>query len=78
MNFKLCLYVVMTSDGQYFGGYDSVKNKAIIVSDARAAKKFTNKHDIKLRPSEQIVELTLDLSHVELTQSAPFRPQKKS
>jgi aconitase A len=77
MSFKLSVYVVMGSDGKFFGGFNSAESKAVFVDDPKEAKKFTNKHDIKLRPDEQLVELSIDLSQVEVEVSAPFRPQRK-
>jgi hypothetical protein len=72
------LYVVKVPDGTYFGGFDSVKGQASYVADAHEAKKFTNKFDIKLRPNETLVQLTVDLSKVEFSCSAPFRPQRRA
>lgn len=71
------LYVVKNSAGTYFGGFDSTKNQANLVSDPIHAKKFTNKYDIKLRPDEQLVELTVDLSKSNVTVSEPFRPHRR-
>lgn len=78
MSFKLSVYVVMGSDGKFFGGFNSIENRAVFVDDPKQAKKFTNKHDIKLRPDEQLVELSIDLSQAAVEISAPFRPQRKS
>jgi len=77
MSFKLSVYVVMGSDGKFFGGFNSTENKAVFVDDPKQAKKFTNKHDIKLRPDEQLVELSVDLSTVDVEISEPFRPLRK-
>jgi hypothetical protein len=71
------LYVVKVADGSYFGGFDSSKGKASFVINPREAKKFTNKFDIKLRPNEMIVQLTIDLNLVECLVSEPFRPQRR-
>ena len=72
------LYVVKTVSGQYFAGFDAEKQQASLVADPREGKFFTNKHDIKLRPEEQIVELQVDLSKVEVKISEPFRPHRKT
>ncbi len=71
------LYVVKNSTGSYFGGYDATKKQANMVEDPLKAKKFTNKHDIKLRPDETVVELTVDLAKSAVGVSEPFRPQRR-
>ena len=71
------LYVVKSANGNFFGGYDSSQGKATFVSDPINAKKFTNKYDIKLRPEETLVELTVDLSKVQVGVSEPFRPHRR-
>lgn len=71
------LYVVKGADGNYFAGFDSSQGKSVFVSDLLAAKKFTNKHDIKLRPDENLVEISVDLSKVNVQISEPFRPQRR-
>lgn len=76
-NTIVSLYVVKGTNGKYFGGFDSSKGQANFVEDPNAAKKFTNKYDIKLRPDEQLVELSIDLSAVEVKVSEPFRPQRR-
>lgn len=72
------LYVVKSVDGTFFAGFDSSKGQANFVVDPREAKKFTNKYDIKLRPEETLVELSVDLSKVEVTVSEPFRPHRRT
>ncbi len=72
------LYVVKSPNGSYFAGYDAAKGQATFVADPRAAKKFTNKFDIKLRPDEMLLELTVDLSTVEVKISEPFRPHRRT
>lgn len=71
------LYVVKNSTGAYFGGYDAVKKQATMVDDPLKAKKFSNKHDIKLRPDETVVELSFDLAKTAVGISEPFRPQRR-
>jgi hypothetical protein len=71
------LYVVKTTDGKYFAGFDVDNGCANYVTDPRAGKKFTNKYDIKLRPGETLVELTVDLSKSDVQISEPFRPQRR-
>ena len=77
-NTHVSLYVVRVADGRYFGGFDPVKGRANIVDDVRLGKKFTNKYDIKLRPDESLVEMTVDLSKSDVTLSEPFRPIRRS
>ena len=76
-NTLVSLYVVKLANGTYFGGYDAEKGKAIFVSDPCAGKKFSNKNDIKLRPDEMLIELTIDLSKVQVAVSEHFRPQHR-
>jgi len=71
------LYVVKNANGSYFAGFDSSQNKANFVEDAILAKKFTNKYDIKLRPEETLVELTVDLAQSKVGVSEPFRPHRR-
>jgi len=76
-NALVSLYVVRTSEGKFFGGFDPTKGRANFVEDARLGKKFTNKYDIKLRPDESLVELIIDLSQVSVKVSDPFRPHHR-
>ena len=76
-NYIVSLYVVQTADKTYFAGFDTEKGRANFVKDPLAAKHFTNKYDIKLRPEEMIRELTIDLSKSDVNVSEPFRPQRK-
>ena len=71
------LYVVKGVDGTFFAGFDASKGKSSFVAEAIAAKKFTNKYDIKLRPEESLVELSVDLSNSPVTISEPFRPHRR-
>lgn len=76
-NASVSLYVVKTPNGKYFGGFDTQKGVASFTDDPRQAKIFTNKYDIKLRPEEMIVEMTVDLMDAEITYSDPFRPARR-
>lgn len=71
------LYVVKSANGSYFAGFDSTKNQANFVENPILAKKFTNKYDIKLRPEETLVELTVDLAESKVGTSEPFRPHRR-
>ena len=77
LNYVVSLYVVKSPDGQYFAGFDVERGKANFVTDPKAAKKFTNKYDIKLRPEEQLVELKVDLRQSSVEVSEPFRPMRR-
>jgi len=77
LNYVVSLYVVKTGDGKYFAGFDVDRGKANFVEDPKAAKKFTNKYDIKLRPEEQLVELKVDLRQAGVEVSEPFRPLRR-
>lgn len=76
-NAMVSLYVVRGASGTYFAGFDTAQNKANFVTDPKEGKKFTNKFDVKLRPDETLVELSVDLSKVEVAVSEPFRPHRK-
>lgn len=71
------LYAVVNGAGKYFAGFDTTKGISNFVDDPLTAKKFTNKYDIKLRPDEQLVEMTIDLSKVDVSVSSPFRPTRR-
>jgi aconitase A len=72
------LYVVKGATGLYFAGFDTTKGQANFVEDPRFAKTFTNKYDIKLRPDEHLVEMSIDLSVAAIKFSEPFRPQRRA
>lgn len=76
-NHIVSLYVVKGANGSYFAGYDASKKQANFVTDPLAAKKFTNKYDIKIRPEETVVELKVDLTHSSVVVSEPFRPHRR-
>jgi hypothetical protein len=73
----VALYAVKGGDGSYFAGFDPDKGKASFVVDPREGKLFSNKYDIRLRPDETIVELTVDLSSANVKISEPFRPHRR-
>lgn len=77
-NPTISLYAVKNSTGVYFAGYDAGKGKANFVEDAKYAKLFSNKYDIKLRPDENLVELTIDLARSSVLISEPFRPHRRA
>jgi len=68
-------YVVESAKDQYFAGFNPEKGKADFVSNPLEAKLFSNKHEIKLRPTEQIVELIVSLTPTNTVVSDPFRPK---
>jgi hypothetical protein len=72
------LYVVRAASGEYFAGFDTVQKKANFVKDPIYGKLFSNKYDIKLRPDEMVVELTIDLARVHVSVSEPFRPHRRT
>ena len=77
-NFEQSFYAVLNEDtNTYFGGFDSDSDKAILVADPRAAKLFSNKNQVKLRPNEKLVELIVSLDEKNTEVSAPFRPRRR-
>ncbi len=77
-NATVSLYVVKSANGSYFAGFDATKGQANFVTDPREAKKFTNKYDIKLRPEETLVEISVNLlTTTDLKISEPFRPHRR-
>lgn len=70
---QVSLYVIKMPDGRYFAGFDKDAGGALFADSPIEAKKFSNKHAIKLRPKEMLVELRVDLSEVAVTISNPFR-----
>lgn len=71
------LYVVQCVNGLYLAGFNAEQQRAVFVDDPLFAKKFSNKNDIKLRPEELVVELTVDLESTDVSISEPFRPFRK-
>lgn len=70
-------YAVKTGEGKYFAGFNPEINAADFVDDPLAAKLFSNKYDIKLRPNEALVELEVSLSEENTAISEPFRPRRR-
>lgn len=71
-------YAVKNEDtDEFFGGFDPAAAKAVMVKSAYAAKLFSNKHDVKLRPNEKLVEVTVTLSPENAVVSEPFRPRRR-
>ena len=72
------LYVVYREDmNKFFAGFNSETNAAEFVDEAKNAKKFSNKFDIKLRPNEQLCSIFIDLDKAPFEVSKPFRPARK-
>lgn len=70
-------YAVKTPSEKYFGGFNTETNTPNLVNDVKLAKLFSNKFDIKLRPGEQIVDITITLRDSNISISKPFRPRRK-
>lgn len=77
-NATVSLYVVKSVNGKYFAGFDASKGQANFVDNPKFGKLFTNKYDIKLRPEETLVELSIDLIKTDVTLSEPFRPHRRT
>lgn len=71
-------YAVKTADDKYFAGFNPETNSPNIVEDVKSAKMFSNKFDIKLRPNESIVDITITLTDTNVSVSKPFRPRRKT
>jgi len=65
------------TSNEYFGGFNPDAGKAEMVTSPLGAKLFSNKHDVKLRPDEKLVELIVALSDQNTTVSEPFRPRRR-
>ena len=76
-NVQHSFYIVVNEDDMYFKGFNVELGKAEFVDNPFAAKMFMGKPDIKLRPTEQIVEVFVDVSSANATLSAPFRPRRR-
>ena len=70
-------YAVKNESGKYFAGFNSTAGTADFVDDVLDSKLFTNKYEIKLRPTEKIVEVKALLGKSNTVVSAPFRPRFK-
>ena len=76
--FTPSFYAVLNTDsGEYFAGFNPEENRAESVTDPLDAKLFSNKHDIKLRPNEQLVEIEVDLTPANTRVSDPCRPRRR-
>jgi hypothetical protein len=71
-------YVVVNDDGKYFAGFNPTMKTAQHVTSPLAAKLFTNKYEVKLRPNERLVEIKVDFSAIDAEISAPFRPRRRT
>lgn len=72
------LYAVLNEEtGTYFAGFNPAEGKAATVDSPLAAKLFANKHEIKLRPTEKLVEIEIDLTPANTRVSDPFRPRRR-
>lgn len=71
-------YVVVNDDGKYFAGFNPTMKTAQHVTSPLAAKLFTNKYEVKLRPNERLVEIKVDFSSIDTEISAPFRPRRRT
>lgn len=70
-------YAVVLPDGSYFAGYDPIQGKASFVNNVYDAKLFTNKYEIKLRPQENLVEVSISLNANNTVISQQFRPKRR-
>jgi hypothetical protein len=71
-------YAVQVAENQFFAGFNPELGKAEIVDSPFKAKLFTNKYEIKLRPAETLVELTVELNLQNTELSNPFRPKRRT
>lgn len=70
------LYAVKTANDMYFAGFNAEKGVAIFTADPFKAKLFSNKNDIRLRPQETIVPLTVTINSSTTQIGTPFRPSR--
>jgi predicted nucleotidyltransferase len=71
-------YAVINVDTSlYFAGFDPEANVPQMVESPLGAKLFSNKHQVKLRPNEKLVELEITLSTDNVVVSEPFRPRRR-
>lgn len=71
------LYAVLNENDTYFAGFNVDKQAADYVESPLEAKLFGNKHEIKLRPNEHVVEITFTLTEENSEVSEPFRPRRR-
>lgn len=77
-SFEQSFYAVLNNDTSlYFAGFDTAKEQAMYSSSPLGAKLFSNKNQVKLRPNEQLVELTISLTDENTSVSEPFRPRRR-
>lgn len=70
------LYAIQRHDGTFYAGYDPASGP-LTVTNAGSAKLYTNKNNVKLRPTEYLVELTIPIQLARITVSQPFRPKRR-
>lgn len=70
-------YAVVNDNGKYFAGFNPTLKVAQHVTSPLAAKLFTNKYEVKLRPNERLVEIKVDFAATDAEISAPFRPRRR-
>jgi len=76
--YEQSFYAVLNQDtGEYFAGFNPDAGKAETSTSPLGAKLFSNKHDVKLRPNENLVELTIKVSNENTLVSEPFRPRRR-
>lgn len=68
-------YAVMNDTSKFFAGYNPAVGSADFVDNIFDSKLFTNKYEIKLRPTERLVEVTIQLGKSNTVISEPFRPR---
>ncbi len=76
--FTHSFYAVQCADGKFFAGFNPKENKASHVDGPEAAKWFSNRFDILLRPTESLVEIKVDPEKGVVSVSEPFRPRKRA
>ena len=78
LGFEQSFYAVLNSDTNlYFAGFNPELGQAEFVNSPLDGKLFSNKNDVKLRPNELLVELTITLTNTNTTVSEPFRPRRR-
>lgn len=77
-NYEQSFYAVLNQDtGEYFAGFNPEAGKAETSKSPLGAKLFSNKHDVKLRPNEALVEITAQLNDTNSSVSESFRPRRR-
>lgn len=76
--YEQSFYAVLNQDtGEYFAGFNPEAGKADTSKSPLGAKLFSNKHDVKLRPNEALVEITARLTDSNSSVSESFRPRRR-